>query len=198
MSIRQASQTGFYRQYTAGLIFNDPLPDRLLAAYAAAAFFALYSAQRFLVASIMRFRPAALSRRFLGAGTAFAGFACFPFIAAQRFRCASAIRARTAGLRLRLFPAGGADGAVAAADAADLGGRPRRPVPSPSIDRTCCMCCSKVFFCASNPSSAAFNTSELKLPVCVGMYSLIMPQFVTRQRSSPDFQVVSKVRIICD
>src|SRR5258708_30106183 len=117
----------------------------------------------------MRFRPAALSLRFLGA--AFGVFAGVPFIAAQRFRCASAIRARTSGLRLRLFAPVAVDGGVALGDAADLGGRPRRPVPSPSIDRTCCICCSKVFFCASNPSSAAFSTSELKTPVCVGMYS---------------------------
>jgi hypothetical protein len=129
-----------------------------------ASFFALYSSHRFLVASIMRSRPAALSLRFLV--TPFAGAPLTPFMTAQRFRCASAIRARASGLRLRPFRAGGVSG-----DAADLGGRPRRPVPSPSMDRTCCMCCSIVCFCASNPCKAAFRTSGLKLPVCLGMYS---------------------------
>src|SRR5450759_3435918 len=96
------------------------------------AFFALYSAQRFLVASIMCFLPSALSLRFLG--PAFAGVSSGPFAAAQRFRCAPAIRARTSGLRLRFFRAGDVAGAISAGDAADLGGRPRRPVPSPSMD----------------------------------------------------------------
>ncbi len=65
----------------------------------AAAFFARYAAQRFLAASIMRFRPAALIRRFLA--SAF-GSAVFPArAAAQRFFCAEAMRCRAAALRMR-------------------------------------------------------------------------------------------------
>jgi hypothetical protein len=49
-----------------------------------AAFFALYAAQRFLVASMMRFLPAALSLRFLGA--AFGGASSAFFAAAYLVR----------------------------------------------------------------------------------------------------------------
>jgi len=61
----------------------------------AAAFFSLrlYSAHRFFVAVMIRFRPAALIRRFFGAGAGFRHASAF-FISAQRFRCAAAIRLR--------------------------------------------------------------------------------------------------------
>jgi hypothetical protein len=140
----------------------------------AAPFLALYSAQRFLVASIMRFRPAALSLRFfLGAVFAGATFGCF--IAAQRFCCAALIFARVAALNFRLFRAGGALPAGAPSAAAALGGRPLRGTPIPSMDRTCCICSSILPRCASNPASAAFSTSVLKRPVCIGMYSNYAP-----------------------
>lgn len=141
----------------------------------AAPFLALYSAHRFLVASIMRFLPAALSLRFLAAGFAGASFGCFT--AAQRFCCAALILARVAALNLRLFRAGGALSAGELAAAAALGGRPLRRTPIPSMDRTCCICSSTFFCCASNPASAAFSTSVLKRPVCVGMYSNYAPTY---------------------
>jgi len=59
-----------------------------LAAFSAAAFLARTSAHRFFVASMIRFRPAALNRRFFaGAGASLAFFN-----SAHRFRCAAAIR----------------------------------------------------------------------------------------------------------
>src|SRR6266550_9060239 len=133
-------------------------------------FLALYSAHRFLVASIIRFLPAALSLRFLVSGLAGASFGCFTD--AQRFCCAALIRARVAALNLRLFRAGGAlaGEAAVAAIAAALGGRPLRRTPIPSMDRTCCICSSIFRCCASNPVSAAFSTSLFNRPVCVGMY----------------------------
>jgi hypothetical protein len=143
-------------------------------AFCGPSFFALYSAQRFLVASIMALRPAALSLRFfLAAG--FAGPCLADFSAAHRFLCAAAMRARTSGLRFpRPRPAGAEDSVAALAD---FGGRPRRPVPRPSMDRTCWMCLSIVCFCASKPCSAALSTSELKPRGCV-MY-LIMHHVAT-------------------
>jgi hypothetical protein len=148
------------------------------------AFLALYSAQRFLVASIMRFLPAALSLRFLV--TAFAAGASFTFfVAAYLLRWASDIRALVAALNRRRLRAG-AEGAADSVDsagivAADLGGRPLRFDPSariPSMERTCSMWLSIICFCASKPASAAFSTSELNSPVCIGM-TPIMTQAVT-------------------
>jgi len=68
--------------------------------YRAAAFCARSAAHRFLAASAMRFRPAALNRRFLaGASLAF-------FCSAQRALCAAAILRRPAALITRRLSAG--------------------------------------------------------------------------------------------
>ena len=140
--------------------------------YYAPVFLALYSAQRFFVASIIRFLPAALSLRFLPAalaGAAFAGACVVPLMEAHRLCCASLIRARVAALNLRFLPAGAADAGASPSTEADLGGRPLRLPPIPSIAFTCCICSSTLRCCASKPASAAFSTSALKRPVCIGM-----------------------------
>jgi len=118
---------------------------------------------------MMRFLPAALSLRFFAAFFAGASFGCFT--AAQRFCCAALMRARVSALNLRLFRPGGALSTGEPSAAAALGGLPRRGAPIPSMDRTCSICSSILPRCASNPASAAFSTSLLKRPVCVGMYS---------------------------
>jgi hypothetical protein len=59
-----------------------------LAAFSAAACLALISTHRFFVASMIRFRPAALNRRFLAGAGASSAF----LNSAHRFRCAAAIR----------------------------------------------------------------------------------------------------------
>ena len=164
---------------------SDSTPHCDRAPYVAA-FFALYSAQRFFVASMMRFRPAALSFRFLVAGFADGASLTF-FAAAYLLRCASAIRARVSALNRRRLRAGGASAAdsvgtvsVDAADmvAADLGGRPLRfcpAAPMPSMERTCSIWCSIACLCASNPARAALSISGLKLR-CVLACNPIMTQ----------------------
>jgi hypothetical protein len=70
------------------------------AVFAGCAFGARYSAQRRLVASAIRLRPAALILRVLPAG-------CSPaFTAAHRFRWAAAMRLRPAALVTRLTVVG--------------------------------------------------------------------------------------------
>src|SRR5260370_12342402 len=66
------------------------------------------------------------------------------------------------------------------------------------MDRTRCMCRSIVCFCASNPCRAAFSTSELKPPVCVGMYSdyaAVRDPFELHTASPPSCSVGSMVWI---
>lgn len=82
-----------------------------------AALAALTAAQRFLVASIILLRPAALSFR-LGFGAGADGAVSF-FAAAHLLRWASAIRARAAALMVRRFPAEPSD--VAAVSVRPLG-----------------------------------------------------------------------------
>ncbi len=105
-----------------------------------AAFFALNSAHRFLVASIMCLRPSALSLRFLGADS----FLAF-LRAAHRFRWAAAIRFLPAALMERL-------GLAPAEAAPAFGSR------APSRARTVAMLLSISIRCCSNPCRAACST----------------------------------------
>jgi hypothetical protein len=77
-----------------------------LSGYLAAAFFARNSAHRFLVASAIRSRPAALILRFFGADCLAA------LTAAHRFRWPAAIRFRAAGLTTRFTGAPVAVGTI--------------------------------------------------------------------------------------
>jgi hypothetical protein len=134
-----------------------------------AAFFALYSAQRFLVAAMMRFRPVALSLRFLG--VVFAGGVSLTFfVEAYLLRWAADIRARVAALNRRRLRAG----REAAADSvvtvpADFGGRPLRFCPSariPSKARTCSMCCSIVCFALQSVQSSIQHVGTQTVSLC--------------------------------
>src|SRR5437870_699536 len=88
------------------------LPDGLLnlGGYAFATL-ALCKRQRFLVAAMIAFLPAAESWR-LGFGASGVAFDDSPFSLAHLFRCAAAIRARPAALILRRLRFGASDGAV--------------------------------------------------------------------------------------
>jgi len=93
--------------YAFATFFDAALLAVALLAFATAgfpAFFAaLNAAQRFLVASIILFLPAALSSRFgFDASDATGCGSDLCLIAAHLFRCASAIFRRAAGLTFRL------------------------------------------------------------------------------------------------
>jgi hypothetical protein len=118
----------------------------------------LYFAHRFFVAAMIRLRPAALIRRFFGAGAGFDVAYDF-FISAQRFRCASAIRRRTAALRVRFLRTSGASMFTPAALRA---GRPTRP--------SSCRWTSAIFesissrWCSNPNNAAAINSaSQVKI-----------------------------------
>src|SRR5438067_13402825 len=87
---------------------SDTVSRRL---YYSAAFCARSAAQRFLVASAIRCRPAADIVRFFLPTLFFDGVSLVLFCAAQRWRCASAMRRRPAALIVRLLM--GAPDAVA-------------------------------------------------------------------------------------
>ena len=85
---------------------------RRSSAYLRAAFFALNSAHRFLVASAMCLRPAALIFRFFVAGCLAGSPGLIALTAAHRFRCAAAIRLFVAELTTRLMRVPGTPVAV--------------------------------------------------------------------------------------
>ena len=107
-----------------------------------AAFFALNSAHRFLVASMMCLRPSALSLRFLGADSSLAFLS-----AAHRFRWAAAMRFLAAKLSLRRGLAG------SRAVAARFLGAGR------SMALTWAICWFRRWRWNSRPSSAAWRTA---------------------------------------
>ncbi len=111
--------------------------------FAAAAFLALNAAQRFFVASAMRFRAAGLILRFFGAACAGASSACLTL--AHRFFCAAAILRLTAALRFRLV------GASATGTCTDVA----RGARMPRVRRMSCILASTWLSWYCNPNSAA-------------------------------------------
>lgn len=90
------------RRGAAGHGCLSPVRDQAAFFFVAVDFFARNAAQRFLVASAIALRPAALIVRFFTGAFFSAGVApCRLWNAAQRFRCAAAIRAFAAPLILR-------------------------------------------------------------------------------------------------
>jgi hypothetical protein len=124
------------------------------AAFSRCALAALTAAHRFFVASMIRFRPAALSLR-LGFGASCVGGSVAFLAAAHLLRCASAMAFLPAALIFFRFRIEGA--AVAAASA-----------PPPEIMAVSSAILASILrFCASNPTRAAARISCVNS--CVGM-----------------------------